>query len=621
MPARRPAPLSDDLFGSGPGPVLLGATNNGMPLPVKNTFVDMPSGLTPASMKNKPSKGMLSAPADLNNRSPGFLRRALQASAAAKGEREEALKSPGEPTATTASLGDPSEKLLPSALDLDLVSSEHASYDDDFCTPPATPAVIASLFQSPGATPAAGSVGQLAALEAALRSPDPSEFGPSPYLASAVPAYTAQSWGPLAYPVTPGSGLAASVGEKVQLQTPDKRQQPKATLSATPIAVPAKAPAQVPTPGQEKAPAEKLLLLEEALSSRRPSQVVDATCAGAGGWPQPPYDDEDDDDESVAESEAALQPTSRAPEDVPRPPPGALHPSLGSEAHASGGCKRCCFFPRGRCMNGYECGFCHYDHDKRKRKNKKRKTKGSPTVTASVGSRADVLSSAREASPTTAAAATLLPAATGQEPVEGMRKIALAPAMLEERSAPAAGTAVAMAPNATMPGASPQTYLGYYQAPEASLSPASLLTGAYAQQQFFLYGAPGQAEAAASYQAWAGAEVAAGGREAIADQHYIALQAMAVEGYAPAAAAGPPLLSTGCSGCRACGGGPCCGACGGSGAGPLGVQVLLPPALQGGPAPPPMQPPRLQQAVSEFTPPPPMQSPKLHGEPMAALLS
>merc|ERR1712048_1000978 len=62
-------------------------------------------------------------------------------------------------------------------------------------------------------------------------------------------------------------------------------------------------------------------------------------------------------------------------QNAPKPPPDALHPSLGSEAHEEGTCKRCCFFPRGRCTNGYECEFCHYEHEKRKRKNKK-KVKG-----------------------------------------------------------------------------------------------------------------------------------------------------------------------------------------------------------------------------------------------------
>lgn len=60
-------------------------------------------------------------------------------------------------------------------------------------------------------------------------------------------------------------------------------------------------------------------------------------------------------------------------QDVPQPPPGAVHPSIGSERHALGACRRCCFFPRGRCINGYDCEFCHYEHDKRKRKNKTKK--------------------------------------------------------------------------------------------------------------------------------------------------------------------------------------------------------------------------------------------------------
>lgn len=84
--------------------------------------------------------------------------------------------------------------------------------------------------------------------------------------------------------------------------------------------------------------------------------------------------DDNDDDESGDEGESQPQ-ALRRPEDVPKPPPGAKHPSLGSEGHAIGACKRCCFFPRGRCMNGYECNFCHYEHEKRKRKNKKKSKK------------------------------------------------------------------------------------------------------------------------------------------------------------------------------------------------------------------------------------------------------
>lgn len=48
-------------------------------------------------------------------------------------------------------------------------------------------------------------------------------------------------------------------------------------------------------------------------------------------------------------------------------------PSLGSAKHAEGLCKRCCFFPKGRCLNGRDCEFCHLEHEKRKRKKKKKK--------------------------------------------------------------------------------------------------------------------------------------------------------------------------------------------------------------------------------------------------------
>jgi len=50
-------------------------------------------------------------------------------------------------------------------------------------------------------------------------------------------------------------------------------------------------------------------------------------------------------------------------------------PSVGSAKHDEGLCKRCCFFPKGRCHNGYECEFCHLEHDKRKRKKKKKGAK------------------------------------------------------------------------------------------------------------------------------------------------------------------------------------------------------------------------------------------------------
>jgi hypothetical protein len=41
-------------------------------------------------------------------------------------------------------------------------------------------------------------------------------------------------------------------------------------------------------------------------------------------------------------------------------------PSVGSALHGTGECKRCNFFPKGRCQNGKDCSFCHFPHDKRK---------------------------------------------------------------------------------------------------------------------------------------------------------------------------------------------------------------------------------------------------------------
>jgi hypothetical protein len=41
-------------------------------------------------------------------------------------------------------------------------------------------------------------------------------------------------------------------------------------------------------------------------------------------------------------------------------------PSRGSADHSAGNCKRCCFFPKGRCSNGADCQYCHFAHEKRK---------------------------------------------------------------------------------------------------------------------------------------------------------------------------------------------------------------------------------------------------------------
>lgn len=43
-----------------------------------------------------------------------------------------------------------------------------------------------------------------------------------------------------------------------------------------------------------------------------------------------------------------------------------LLPSMGSALHASGECRRCNFFAKGRCRNGRDCQFCHLPHERRK---------------------------------------------------------------------------------------------------------------------------------------------------------------------------------------------------------------------------------------------------------------
>jgi hypothetical protein len=45
-------------------------------------------------------------------------------------------------------------------------------------------------------------------------------------------------------------------------------------------------------------------------------------------------------------------------------------PSVGSAGHYDGTCKRCAFFPKGRCLNGADCTHCHFHHVPHKRTRK-----------------------------------------------------------------------------------------------------------------------------------------------------------------------------------------------------------------------------------------------------------
>jgi len=105
-------------------------------------------------------------------------------------------------------------------------------------------------------------------------------------------------------------------------------------------------------------------------------------------------EESDSDEDDGPQAQSVLAGVANAP----KPPPGALHPSIGSETHALGMCKRCCFFSRGRCLNGYDCDFCHYEHDKRKRKNKKKRTKALGLGAYSRAGRTGTLPTRRERS-------------------------------------------------------------------------------------------------------------------------------------------------------------------------------------------------------------------------------
>jgi len=77
-----------------------------------------------------------------------------------------------------------------------------------------------------------------------------------------------------------------------------------------------------------------------------------------------------DEDTPVEDQEAHVSPSSSgsdeslaAEADVMAVDLSAL-PSIGSVAHATGDCKRCNFFVKGRCQSGKDCTFCHFTHEK-----------------------------------------------------------------------------------------------------------------------------------------------------------------------------------------------------------------------------------------------------------------
>merc|ERR1719453_1699530 len=88
----------------------------------------------------------------------------------------------------------------------------------------------------------------------------------------------------------------------------------------------------------------------------------------------------DEKDESLADSE-------ESPSDPEVVPDGL--PSIGSLKHSIGECKRCNFYPKGRCQNGYDCQFCHLPHEKRKPSRQEKRERRAAWLSANGGEDVD----------------------------------------------------------------------------------------------------------------------------------------------------------------------------------------------------------------------------------------
>lgn len=334
MPPKRPAPLSDAALSRREGgadatpAAALGETNAGVPLPVKNTFIDVPSGLTPVHFPGKKDNPLRTAPAQVNF-APGFVQRSVLASAQ--------LPPPAPPEA-------PPPLQLPSA------SPKKGG--------------VPGVVQRPGflcqdwplMTPSPTGSSMFAAQRYQLFG------GPAP-----VQEATHSAMGPVAAQPQQ-SGVLATQGPPYP-PIPGRMTVGPLSYGTSTFASHFAPPAQIMAP-----------IAREAQAVCRPA----AGSAGSSAVPPAPLGrveqedsnaEEEAEDDSDGDAPQQQQQPLRSPEDVPKPPPGALHPSIGSESHEEGTCKRCCFFPRNRCNNGYDCDFCHYEHEKRKRKNKKSKKK------------------------------------------------------------------------------------------------------------------------------------------------------------------------------------------------------------------------------------------------------
>lgn len=657
MPPKRPAPLSDEqlnatptVVAAGAAPIvaaaapaagsttLLGVTNNGMPLPVKNTFIDVPSGMTPTGMSGDSRSHLATAPADLHQLPPkGFLSQravtmATIASSAAPptpGRSRIIIAAPSTPgTASPTALSASGRRILiPAAQAPPLMtpSPTGAAYSQlrqqlpwmagtralvggeavapagllPAAAPPAAPAPAGVPSMPSGLLP-------LAPAPAAPPGPTPllQQAGSSGALPAAAAPAASQVLATSPSKVAPPPAAAAPVTYLVQASAPassgpaGQASLAAGALAAWPTAGPPTslaAPAALLLPGgQPAAPHRGAVVTTSASAYALPSSIMTR--------PLEPHDEDDDNDDEDSEGEdnqqQQLNQPNRKVEDAPKPPPGALHPSLGSEAHESGACKRCCFFPRGRCTNGYECDFCHYEHEKRKRKNKKKKKKDGATVplaapmhpamavVAGGGIPIMVRSQAMPSESTIIYQAASMPAVMEEHRMPG--QAAVQPLLPGQTTLVYSGDG-SLPPQMAAPGAPQMLVQGFPGAPPAALPvpgqlvappavvaqtapPPAVPTTAVAPSPYTLLPQPQpgpplqqQQPLQVSYQALGPASQAA------------APQAFVLQ---PASQAQPMIASS----------------------------MLAPQVLQQGPAPPPPAPPNLQ--FVETLAPPPMQSPK-----------
>jgi len=212
----------------------------------------------------------------------------------------------------------------------------------------------------------------LAAFTAAALSASAPEFVPAvrqdpaaaPPAASPRMAATRTPLGELTNITNLASGLSPAHG-KVKAHRPGLRALGVFAGSEN---VPTAAPA-VPAPAPAGAAAPAFLEIREDTSEEgRPGGASEESEAVSNDG------DSDRTGSSGSDSEGAqggshrrgmgTESSAARPQAVGLARPCGWLPSVGSAEHAAGTCKRCNFFPKGRCQSGSRCTFCHFPHEK-----------------------------------------------------------------------------------------------------------------------------------------------------------------------------------------------------------------------------------------------------------------